>query len=140
MQAYRTAYPHARGDDRFIQKRAQQLLETPALRVELSASPELLARLGQSTDTPDGYEWAGTPPDGESIPLFDAQRTLEALSAIASGEREVLETDKNGEVRPRRPSIAEQIKALELLGKHFGLFADRLPAAQGESRWFKPKP
>lgn len=135
VEAYRSAYPHARGDDRVIQKRAQMLLENPVLRSALSGLPELRARLGAADGAPDADVTAGTAPDGV---LLNAQSTLEALSAIATGEREVLETDKNGEVRPRRPSIAEQIKALELLGKHFGLFSDRLPGNPGESRWFKP--
>lgn len=106
--AYRAAYPNARGTEEVLSERARALLD-------------------RLTPTP--------PPAGPRT--LGAERILESLSAIAEGERTVMELDKTGAERPRHPSIAEQIKALELLGRHFGLFSDRLPGDAQQSHWFK---
>ncbi len=58
------------------------------------------------------------------------EELLAELSDIALGRRSYPEVDRSGNVLEQPPPMSARLKALELLGKRYRLFADA-PAAPG---------
>lgn len=63
--------------------------------------------------------------------VMNAARILECLSEIAEGKTEYADYQYDGDLGRdmtlmRRPGTRERLKALELLGKHEGLFTEKL--------------
>ena len=69
--------------------------------------------------------------------VMNASQILEKLSEIARGETEYADYQYDGDmgrdmVLMRRPGTRDRLKALELLGKHEGLFTEKLEVQDNE--------
>ena len=69
--------------------------------------------------------------------VMNASQILEKLSEIARGETEYAEYQYDGDTGRdvtlmRRPGTRDRLKALELLGKHEGLFTEKLEVQDNE--------
>ena len=106
--AYRSAYKSDRMKDETVDQCACKLLKNPKVAARFE---ELQAKVRR---------------EAEQRSVASAADVLEELSNIGMGRREYPAYDMFGNKFDRYPSVTQRTKALELLGKKYGLFTDRV--------------
>lgn len=106
--AYRSAYKADRMKDETIDQCACKLLKNPKVAARFE---ELQAKVRS---------------EAEKRGVASSADVLEELSDIGLGRKEYPAYDMFGNKFDRYPSVTQRTKALELLGKKYGLFTDRV--------------
>ena len=106
--AYRSAYKADRMKDETVDQCACKLLKNPKVAARFE---ELQAKVRG---------------EAEQRGVASAADVLEELSDIGLGRKEYPAYDMFGNKFDRYPSVTQRTKALELLGKKYGLFTDRV--------------
>ena len=107
-EAYRSAYKADRMKDKTVDEKASRLFAEGKVRARFE---ELQAKVSS---------------EAEKRGVASAADVLEELSNIGMGRKEYPSYDMFGNQYSRYPSVTQRTKALELLGKKYGLFTDRV--------------
>lgn len=107
-EAYRSAYKADRMKEKTIDEKASRLFAEDKVRARFE---ELQAKVRS---------------EAEKRGVASAADVLEELSNIGMGRKEYPSYDMFGNQYSRYPSVTQRTKALELLGKKYGLFTDRV--------------
>lgn len=107
-EAYRSAYKADRMKEKTIDEKASRLFAEDKVRARFE---ELQAKVREKA---------------EQRSVASAVEVLEELSDIGFGRKEYPSYDMFGNKFDRYPSVTQRTKALELLGKKYGLFTERV--------------
>ncbi len=107
-EAYRAAYPNCKAADNVVDVKASKLFGVAEVRLRYD---ELMGKVLKP---------------GEDAAIATKREVLAELTAIGLGTKEFPACDTFGNTYMIKPSITARIKALELLGKNMGCFADKL--------------
>lgn len=107
-EAYRSAYKADRMKDKTVDEKASRLFAEGKVRARFE---ELQAKVRS---------------EAEQRGVASAADVLEELSDIGLGRKEYPAYDMFGNKFDRYPSVTQRTKALEMLGKKYGLFTDRV--------------
>ena len=107
-EAYRSAYKADRMKEKTIDEKASRLFAEDKVRARFE---ELQAKVREKA---------------EQRSVASAVEVLEELSDIGFGRKEYPSYDMFGNRYSRYPSVTQRTKALELLGKNYGLFTERV--------------
>lgn len=112
-EAYRSAYNAERMKDSTIDEKASRLFAQDKIRARYD---ELLEKVRG---------------EAERRGVASAADVLEELSNIGFGRNQYPAYDMFGNTHNRYPSVTQRTKALELLGKKYGLFTDKIEHSGG---------
>ena len=115
-EAYRTAYNAKGMKDSTVDEKASRLLAQDKVRARYD---ELMGKVREA---------------GEKAAVATAVQVLEELTNIGMGTKRYPNVDMYGREHQNKPGLKDRLKALELLGKHWGIFSENRPGGDGEVR------